>query len=255
MRGKISAFLLILVLIGVAFVFSVIALFRWGDLNLNHRFMQTFSRLGLLTTGIKARFLNVERLTNTPCAVIIANHQSAFDVVMFGGITPTRCIGIAKKELSYIPFFGWFLKAAGVILIDRKKAKAAAEQVASFAPRIKSERLRIGIFPEGTRSRPVQGQTPKLLPFKASAFRLAIQAQVPIVPMVCGSIAGIAEWEKGIFARGKQLSLQILEPIPTLGLKEEDTRALSERVHAIMQAELIRLSESDRLVAEEVQPK
>ncbi len=249
MRGKFLALILILVLVTVAFVYSVIALFQWGNVNLNHRFMRTFSKWGLRTTGVRARFLNTERLDQTPCAVIIGNHQSAFDVVMFGGITPTRCVGIAKKELTYIPFFGWFLKAAGVILIDRKRSSVAAQQVASFAGRIQKERLRIGIFPEGTRSHPVKGQAPRLLPFKASAFKLAIQAQVPIVPMVCGSVAGIAEWERGIFASGRQLSLQILEPVPTAGLTEGDTRDLMDRIHRLMQETFVRLSESDRAVA------
>lgn len=249
MRGKITALILIFVLVGVAFIYSVIALFQWGNINLNHKFMRCFSKWGLRASGVRARYLNVERLEQTPCAVIIGNHQSAFDVVMFGGITPTRCVGIAKKELTYIPFFGWFLKAAGVILIDRKKTAVAAQQVASFAGRIQKEKLRIGIFPEGTRSHPIVGQAPRLLPFKASAFKLAIQAQVPIIPMVCGSVAGIAEWERGVFASGRQLSLEILEPVPTVGMTEADTRILMDRVHATMQEALLRLSESDRAVA------
>lgn len=87
---------------------------------------------------------------------------------------PPNTVSVGKKSLKWIPLFGLFFGISGNIYIDRSDRKQAINSFNEAIPRIKSNKLNIWLFPEGTR-----GDSKALLPFKKGAFHLAIDAQVP----------------------------------------------------------------------------
>jgi len=98
------------------------------------------------------------------------------------------------------------------------------------------------IFPEGTRS---YGNEPELLPFKKGAFHLAVQAQVPIVPVVVANYADVLNVKTKVFRPGR-IPVKILEPIRTEGLEEKDVDELTKTTRERMLRELVQLTEWER---------
>lgn len=111
-----------------------------------------------------------------PC-IFMCNHESQLDPPFLVGILPAHPVFIAKKEVKYIPFVGWAAMCAGVIFIDRGHRERAIGSLSQAAAGIRSGKS-VVVFPEGTRTR-----TGELLPLKKGSFNLAIEAQVPVVPM------------------------------------------------------------------------
>ena len=111
-----------------------------------------------------------------PC-VFVANHQSQFDIPALALAMPSDFRMVAKRELLYIPIFGWALWLAGFVFVDRANREAAVKSLDRAVRKIKKG-TSIVVFAEGTRSR-----DGALLPFKKGGFVLALQAGVPIVPV------------------------------------------------------------------------
>jgi len=110
-------------------------------------------------------------------AVYVANHQSQFDIPALALAMPVDFRMVAKRELLYIPIFGWALWLAGFIFIDRGDRDRAIRSL-DRAVRTIHRGTSIVVFAEGTRS-----PDDRLLPFKKGGFILALQAGVPIVPV------------------------------------------------------------------------
>lgn len=133
-------------------------------------------------------------------AVIVGNHQTELDVLMLGCIFPQYCSVTAKKSLKYMPFLGWFMALSKTVFIDRANRATARAAFDSAAQTIRKERQSVFIFPEGTRS---YSSKPELLPFKKGAFHLAVQAQVPIVPVVSANYSDVLNVKRKVFKGGK----------------------------------------------------
>ena len=110
-------------------------------------------------------------------AVYVANHQSQFDIPALALAMPVDFRMVAKRELLYIPIFGWALWLAGFIFIERGDRDRAIRSL-DRAVRTIHRGTSIVVFAEGTRS-----PDDRLLPFKKGGFILALQAGVPIVPV------------------------------------------------------------------------
>ena len=104
----------------------------------------------------------------------------------------------AKKELQWMPLLGQFMKLAGVIFIDRKNNTRAKQSIAQAGERMKERKVSIWMFPEGTRS---LSEKVDLRTFKKGAFHLAVQAGVPITPVVCENYYRL--YHKGCFESGR----------------------------------------------------
>lgn len=155
-----------------------------------------------------------------PC-VIVANHQDNLDLFVLGHVVPKRCVSMGKKSLKYIPFFGQLYWLSGNVLIDRGNQTSARESMRATTHAMKDEKMKIWVFAEGTRNK---GKN--LLPFKKGAFRMAIDAGVPIVPVCANSYLGNMTLNKW---HGGRIEIQVLEPIPTEGMTMDDVgRVLSE---------------------------
>jgi putative phosphoserine phosphatase/1-acylglycerol-3-phosphate O-acyltransferase len=158
--------------------------------------------------GIDLRVEGEEHLWSHRPAVFIFNHQSGLDLVLMLKLLRRDFTGVAKQELRHNPIFGPLFDAAGVAFIDRSNT---AKAIRALGPAL--EALRHGrsliIAPEGTRS-----ATPALGRFKKGAFRLAMQARVPIVPVVFRNV--LDALPKGAFVvRPAVIEAVVLPPIDT----------------------------------------
>ena len=105
---------------------------------------------------------------------------------------------MAKKELKWMPLLGQFMTLSGAVFIDRKNNTRAFESLAAAGDTIKRRGIALWVFPEGTRTNKPEVD---LKPFKKGAFHLAVQAGVPITPVVCQNYWHL--YHKGVFESGK----------------------------------------------------
>jgi 1-acyl-sn-glycerol-3-phosphate acyltransferase len=171
-----------------------------------------------------------------PC-VYTGNHQSIMDVLLVGSVVPRRVRAVGKKEIAAIPLFGWFFRRAGNLVIERGNSEDARRLLAEAVRRIRQETLSVWFMPEGHRN-----TERELLPFKTGAFRLAADAQAPIVPVVAEPL-GIVVDTRRLLARRGTLRVSILPAVspPRSSDDELEVVACAARVREAMQAELDRL--------------
>jgi 1-acyl-sn-glycerol-3-phosphate acyltransferase len=207
----------------------VLVLFRWGDLNLDRDIARMYASGMLRICNVRVRVSGADILECTRPAIVCFNHQSAFDIATFGSMCPARTLVIGKKELAWYPFFNIAFVGAGNVLIDRGRRDSAIAGLSRAVDVLRRKGATIWIAPEGTRNRSGRG----LLPFKKGAFHMAIDAQVPIVPVVCATLAPVIDWKRGRLGDG-EIPVRILPAIPTIGLTTGDVDALGDRVRAEM---------------------
>lgn len=159
--------------------------------------------------------------------VIVANHQSNYDLYVLGRVVPERTVTIGKKSLKWVPFFGQLFWLAGNVLLDRGNAIQAKKAMLTTTDTLKHKDTSIWVFVEGTRN---LGKG--LLPFKKGAFQMAIAAGVPIIP-VCASTyvkhMQLNRWDSG------EIMIRSLPAIPTKGLTQDDLPQLIETCRTQMQ--------------------
>jgi 1-acyl-sn-glycerol-3-phosphate acyltransferase len=175
---------------------------------------------------------NREQLEECRPCVIVANHQSLLDVVTFGSVFPRRTVSAGKREIGRIPVFGWFYRLSGNLIIDRGHARNAFQALEEAARTMREEKISVWFMPEGHRN---TGR--ELLPFKTGAFRLAIAAGVPVLPVVAAPLEAVADMRRAL-ARPGRLPIRVLEPMPTTGLSARDLPDLVASVRAKMQETL-----------------
>jgi 1-acyl-sn-glycerol-3-phosphate acyltransferase len=129
-----------------------------------------------LICGIKYEISGLENIPDQPC-VIMSNHQSTWETLAYPSIFPTLT-WVIKKELLYVPFFGWGIASTQPIALDRKQGKRALKQLVKDGRKKISLGRYVLIFPEGTRI-PYGEERP----LKAGGFMLAKQAKVNILPV------------------------------------------------------------------------
>ncbi|WP_041448758.1 1-acyl-sn-glycerol-3-phosphate acyltransferase [Anaeromyxobacter sp. Fw109-5] len=162
--------------------------------------------------------------------VVVANHQSLLDILMLSKL-PREMKWVAKESLFKVPWVGWIFRISGDIPVRRGDSESGGAALAK-ARRYLERGMNVMIFPEGTRS-----VSAKLLPFKSGAFRLAIEAGVPVLPVaVHGAAQGMPKGSPWV--RPCRAYARILEPVPTAGLTIEDTGRLKEEVRRRIAAAL-----------------
>jgi 1-acyl-sn-glycerol-3-phosphate acyltransferase len=162
--------------------------------------------------------------------VVVANHQSMLDILMLSRL-PREMKWVAKEELFKIPWVGWMLRMSGDIPIRRGDAESGGEALAR-AKAYLARGMSVMMFPEGTRS--AKGT---LLPFKSGAFRLALEAGVPVLPIaVHGTAEGMPKG--GPWVRPCRAFARILEPVEVAGRPVEATVAVRDEVRRRIAAEL-----------------
>jgi len=192
------------------------------------RAARRWAKAVLWAAGVRVEIEGLENLRTREPQIVISNHQSWFDVFALAAHLPVRYRFVAKKELGDIPIFGRAWMACGHVAVDRGNREAAIEALDQAWREIHEEKLTMVLFPEGTRS-----PDGKLKAFKKGAFVLAVQGQVPLVPIaVLGSRAVMPKGS--VKVRRGPITLRIGKPIPTEGSTIRDrNRLLRESWEAI----------------------
>ncbi|MBK6289767.1 MAG: HAD-IB family hydrolase [Gammaproteobacteria bacterium] len=170
----------------------------------------TWSDFASAAIGLDIRIIGREHLWSRRPAVFVFNHQSAADVMIIGRLLRQDFTGIAKIEASRALLSGTLLKAAGTVFIDRADRGKALE---ALQPAVEALRngTSLAIAPEGTRS-----ETAALGAFKKGAFHMAMQAGVPVVPIVIHNALDVQPKGESVF-RPATVYVEVLAPIATTG--------------------------------------
>lgn len=177
--------------------------------------------------GIRYQIKGADNIPDQ-AALYLAKHQSAWETIFFPLLFKRSLTYVHKKELNYIPFFGWGLASVQQIAIDRNSGRDAMLQVMEKGTQRLQEDRNIVIFPEGTRM-PV-GQKGR---YKLGGARLAVHAQCPVVPIALN--AGMC-WPRQFFIKKPGLITVSIGPvISPQGLSPEE---LNQRVEDWIEAEM-----------------
>jgi len=167
-----------------------------------------WSDLATSLSGVDFRVEGEQHLWSHRPAVFIFNHQSGFDPILMFKMLRRDLTGVGKQEILHNPIFGPVFAAAGVVFIDRTDSSKA---IAALEPAVRAlrEGISLVIAPEGTRS-----LTPRLGRFKKGAFHIAMQAGVPIVPVVFKNVLDALP-KDAMVVRPATVEAVVLPPIDT----------------------------------------
>lgn len=187
---------------------------------------RTWSRAVLALAGIRAQVEGLEHVEPWSAQVVVANHQSLFDILALFAVLPVRLRFVAKMELSRIPLLSGAMRQAGHVFIDRDNLRQALRAMRAAGGRMREEGITLGVFPEGTRS--VSG---RLGPFRKGSFVLAIETGTRLVPTAIEGGASILP--KGrLLVRPRPIRIRCAPAIELDRLEREDRDALLEEARA-----------------------
>src|SRR5215467_15047789 len=196
-----------------------------------HACARAWSWLILKTTGVRVAVEGLDRIVPGRTYVFVSNHQSIYDIPVIFASMPYQLRIIAKASLARFPVLGWHLKRGGHLFVDRARPDRAG--ILARWRALVSEGLSLIIYAEGTRS--PDGHVQR---FKAGSFMLAIEAQLPIVPV---AVIGTRQvMPKGrLRTEPADVTLVIHDPIQPPAIEAPtaaDAKALADRVHAVVAA-------------------
>ena len=171
--------------------------------------------VALALAGVTLNVTGEQNLWSHRPAVFTFNHQSGLDMLVLIDLLRRDVTGVAKKELARDPRFAPFGRLAGIVFIDRFHTQNAKEALQPAVSKLRHG-ISVAIAPEGTRS-----PTPVPGPFKKGGFHVAVQAGVPIVPIVIRN-TGELMWRNSRWMHPGTVDVAVLEPIPTSGWNEDD---------------------------------
>jgi len=189
---------------------------RWRVISGWARIMIWLARV---LTRISYRVEGLEHLPKEP-ALILSKHQSAWETIAFQLIFPPQ-VQVIKRELLWIPFFGWGLAQMSPIAIDRSRGSGALKQIVSRSTQRVAQGFWILIYPEGTRMSP--GKRGK---YHAGGAWVACRLGIPVVPVAHN--AGLYWGKNEFLKRPGEIRVQIGAPIYPAGLNPEMVNAKAE---------------------------
>ncbi len=178
-----------------------------------------------VTCNIRYEITGLENIPHSP-TIILSKHQSAWETFAFQAIFPTQ-VYVLKRELLWIPIFGWGLAMSSPIAINRAAGREALKQLVEKGKDRLAKGLWVVIFPEGTRIAPK-----KRGKYHIGGVWLAVHTQTPVLPVAHN--AGDF-WPKGFIKTPGVIQMHIGKPIQTAGLKSD---ALNQQVENWIEAEM-----------------
>jgi 1-acyl-sn-glycerol-3-phosphate acyltransferase len=222
MRRILSYLSLIFTTLSLALVALALAPFD-GKGEKVHRIARLWARIGLAAAGISATCEGGDQLLAPPY-LLMSNHQSALDIPVLLACVPLSFKFIAKRELFRIPLFGWAIRKAGYISIDRENPREALKAMEEAVGKIR-DGTTVLVFPEGTRS-----PDGKLLPFMKGAFFLASRAAVPVVPLAIVGSNPLQPPGRAVPGRKGHVTIHVGRPILPEGKSSSSKAELMEEV-------------------------
>lgn len=208
--------------------------------GLLHRSRRTFldvtlgvgSELSLALAGVRVDVVQgAANLWGPRPAVFIFNHTSKMDAFVVMKLLRENFTGVAKAETKKVPVFGQLFQAADMAFVDRANSERAVDALRPVVDKLKAG-TSIVISPEGTRT-----PTPRLGPFKKGPFHIAMQAGVPIVPMLFRGVDAI-QWRGAQVVRPGRVEVVVLDPVDTSRWRAETIGEHRDEVRELMAATL-----------------
>jgi len=224
--SRLRALLYVAVMTATVVPWALVVLAAWlRPPEVRYRLAVMWVRLAILMArwlcGVRWRVEGEQHLPEQP-VIVLAKHQSTWEAFWLPSFLPRRMSFVYKRELHWIPFFGWAMAALGMINIDRARGGDAFEQMLAQGERLLRDGWWIVIFPEGTRTAP--GARPR---YKTGGARLAVRTGVPVLPIAVDSGE---VWPRGLLIRrAGEITVSIGAPIATRGKSVEQVAAEAER--------------------------
>ncbi|KAJ6561444.1 1-acylglycerol-3-phosphate O-acyltransferase [Mycena vulgaris] len=208
--------------------------------DVNHVVARTFYAFAGTILGLSVEVEGEEWLQDSNDGggrpgVLMVNHQSMLDLITVGRCMPKRTSIMSKKSLQFTPL-GPFMTMSGAIFVDRGNSTRAMRSIDAAVNLMQNLRISLWMYPEGTRN---NSEHASMLSLKKGGFHLAVQAGLPIIPIVAENYWHI--YHKNVFESGV-IRVRVLPPIPTAGLTAADVPVLVTLVRDQMLAALIEIS-------------
>jgi 1-acyl-sn-glycerol-3-phosphate acyltransferase len=205
--------------------------------NVRYGFAQKWLTLSIdaahVLMGIRYQVQGQENLPvgETSPAILLVKHQSTYETFLMPAIMPHPLAYVFKKELLYVPFFGWSIGSLDMIHIDRSQRAKAFAKVVEQGQALLDKGVWVIMFPEGTRiSRGERGV------YKTGGTRLAIATGAPVIPI---AVTSAKCWPRKAFIKTPGVvDVSIGKPIPSVG---RDAEELMREVETWIEAEMHRL--------------
>ena len=185
-----------------------------------HQVARTWAKSILIAGRIKVKVKGLSKIDPTTSCIYMCNHQSNFDIPVLLAYLKVQFRWLAKAELFRIPLFGFAMRRAGHISIDRTDRQAAFISLKTAVKTIR-EGASVIIFPEGTRS-----PDGNISPFKKGGFVMALDSGIPIVPVILHGTRSIMPKKQLRIVPGTVV-VEITEPIDISGYTKKNKEALN----------------------------
>ena len=199
-------------------------------------FTSKWSKFVIWITGMKVDLSGLENIPSSSCLYTF-NHASLLDIPVLNAHLLNNMRFGAKSSLFKVPIFGPAIKAVGTIKVFRGDREKVIREYDKSLVRVKEDGVSVILAAEGKRNE----TPPQLLPFKSGPFILAIQGQIPVVPVVLKDVHKVLPRKKLFMPFGpwtRPVGMKILKPIPTVGYEFSDRHKLKDEVFKAMNAEV-----------------
>jgi len=195
--------------------------------NTPHKVARIWAKSLLLASGIKVTVKGLSNITPAESYIFMANHVSNFDIPVLLAHLLVQFRWLAKFELFKIPVFGYAMRRAGYISIDRSDRTSAIRSLKKAGKMIRNG-VSVLIFPEGTRS-----YDNTIRPFKKGGFILAVDSGVPVVPVIIHGTRPIMP-KNQILVKPGNVVLEVAKPIDTSNYTAKTKDDLMEKVRTVI---------------------
>ncbi len=236
---KIYIFIWFTILLLLFYPFYLMLLLNEKHFNKGFNLLLVHTGILMYLVGIFMQVKNKDYIKKGQAYVITPNHSSYLDILILYQTFTQYFVFMGKKELANVPVFNIFFKKMN-IPVNRKSSMSGKRAMERCAEELDKGHS-VVIFPEGT----ISENVPEMLRFKSGAFKLAIEKQIPVLPIVFFTNYKRVEMA-GLFSGKASPGISkaiIQEPISTIGMTEEDIAPLRDKVYNIINDELLAYSQ------------
>ena len=203
--------------------------------------LNEFCRLALALGGVHVNVTGLEKVPRDSRFLLVSNHRFAFDPLVFYSSMPWADLAfLSKKENFSIFVVAQIMRKVLCLPVDRNNDRESLKSILKAIQFIKDDKASIAVFPEGRTNRTADS----LLPYRCGVFKIAQKANVPIV--IC-SLVNSRAILRNMFRKHTEVWLDVLDVIPAEELADKTTIEVGERVHAVMEAGVVRREQAQGL--------